>query len=214
MPKIFEKGKRYYFSKDAYLADAINALRYKSSPDIQMKVSEIEGWEVEVTTSIMGRIGGCVVLPEHCQEYIPSTRKAVKIVINELYKGEKTMKTWEMVKALQENPRLKFKNKRAEGTIFVNESGYLVWDKDDQQELTLTFPGFSKNCSGNINDGWEVVQEPVDFMPAVNSGKRMRPVGEQKYMSIQEVIIRFYTTQPHGQGGIIELMNGLWEIEQ
>ena len=68
------------------------------------------------------------------------------------------MKTWEMIKELTENPEKKFKRK-TDGLEIRNICGRFNW------EPGYTFLG--------VNDEWEEVKEPVDFMEAVKSGKRI-----------------------------------------
>lgn len=64
----------------------------------------------------------------------------------------KAIKTWEMIKELSENPKKKFKRK-TDGLEIRNMCGRFNW------EPGYTFLG--------VNDEWEEVKEPVDFMEVV-----------------------------------------------
>ena len=69
------------------------------------------------------------------------------------------MKTWEMIKELSKNPKKKFKRK-TDGLEIRNMCGRFNW------EPGYTFLG--------VNDEWEEIKEPVDFMTAIKSGKKIR----------------------------------------
>jgi len=63
----------------------------------------------------------------------------------------KAYKTWEVIKMLTENPTLKFR-KNYSCTIMQSEDGHIV----------------------DGNGEWVLVQEPVDFMTVVKSGKKIK----------------------------------------
>ena len=80
------------------------------------------------------------------------------------------MKTWEMIKELTENPNKKFANKGGLKNCYVTvEDGIIVWRGDMQcgQAMSIGF------IDGRDRE-WEEVKEPVTFMEAVESGKRIR----------------------------------------
>lgn len=68
------------------------------------------------------------------------------------------MKTWEMM----QHSGKKFKRKSDGFVIEITPDGTLYWD--------------SGHRFLNINDEWEEVKEPVDFIEAVKSGKKIRSV--------------------------------------
>lgn len=76
----------------------------------------------------------------------------------------KTYKTWEVYKMLAENPKLKFKDEYG-FYLRVNGIGDYI-AKNENGRLYI--------CRDNIYDIWTLVQEPVDFITAVKSGKRIK----------------------------------------
>lgn len=72
------------------------------------------------------------------------------------------MKTWEMIKELTENPNKKFKLKGEENEIYTS-------DREGKDGIDLIDIDFI-----TIHDEWEEVKEPVSFMEAVKSDKRIR----------------------------------------
>jgi hypothetical protein len=82
------------------------------------------------------------------------------------------MKTWEMIKKLSENPKLRATNGKRTIHIGKNKLGIeLIYD--NYGGPIKYFP---------VGDEWELVKEPVDFMTAVNSGKKIKP----KFSSVEE----------------------------
>jgi len=79
-------------------------------------------------------------------------------------KGGDSMKTWEMIKRLTENPKKKFKSDLGEVEIF---NGCLVWSSD-MGDVIINNP--------TLNMNWEEVKESVSFIEAVKSGKRIKVV--------------------------------------
>ena len=117
------------------------------------------------------------------------------------------MKTWQMIKTLQENPKARFKNNRCEDIVSVHKDGFLTWDKKGTH-YEITFAGFDSNCSGNSKDEWEEVPEPVEFMAAANSGKRIKHEGWDGYYFLHEAL---HILQ--NRDGALDLINGKWLIE-
>ena len=76
----------------------------------------------------------------------------------------KTYKTWEVIKMITENPKLKFRTYCSD--VFKDENGYIVFENID------CIDGFDGNFKGN--EEWILVQEPVSFMEAVQSGKKIK----------------------------------------
>jgi hypothetical protein len=123
------------------------------------------------------------------------------------------MKTWEMIKELQEDPKAKFKNLRNDLIVFVNDNGELSWDSigNNESKVVFTFPGFSSKCGGNINDEWIMIKPKVtDFMGAVNSSKRFRPKGLKEYRNLNQILDMLCIAE---SSVAREYINGDWEIE-
>lgn len=115
------------------------------------------------------------------------------------------MKTWEMIKKLSENPKLTFRNQRFGGVVGYMENGALSWIKNAQrigEEFTIHCLD-QKTAHGNWDDDWELEREPVDFMTAVNSGKRIRPIDHtvDGFLHMDEWAFD------------LEMINGKWFIE-
>ncbi len=68
----------------------------------------------------------------------------------------RTLKTWEMIRELSKNPKKKFKRK-TDGLEIRNMCGRFNW------EPGYTFLG--------VNDEWEEVQKPVNFMEVIRNDK-------------------------------------------
>lgn len=75
------------------------------------------------------------------------------------------MKTWQMIKELTENPTKRFANKGDENAYVVVERNVIVWRGEDQKGQMMTV---------DIDVEWEEVKQPVSFMEAVASGKRIK----------------------------------------
>lgn len=119
------------------------------------------------------------------------------------------MKTWEMIKELTENPE----------KIFKNQYGVEIRVLPDND---LFFGGEIGHNFIGITDEWEEVKDPVTFIDALKSGKRVMIKhqdldGELSYMSeiyneIDDVmynISNYFTAE-----GVREiLLNGKWYIE-
>lgn len=84
----------------------------------------------------------------------------------------KTYKTWEVIKMLSENPKLKFKkhspgNSIVLGAQVIGFSSFLKLCRTDFTDKTL-------NNNIRLDEEWTLIQEPVDFMTAVRSGKKIK----------------------------------------
>ncbi len=89
------------------------------------------------------------------------------------------MKTWEMIKELTENPEKKFISKGQIGEGYVSvKNNAVVWLGKGQVGQSLTI--------NHLQSGeWEEVKEPVDFMTAVKSGKRIKFI-QASYFSLSD----------------------------
>lgn len=85
----------------------------------------------------------------------------------------KKYKTWEVIKALAENPKLRFKCNRY--TIGANSYGSIVHEKNGECSDMGEFLSLSAGVTSQT--GWELIQESVDFLTAVKAyseGKTIR----------------------------------------
>ena len=78
------------------------------------------------------------------------------------------MKFWEMIKELTENPEKKFKSQS--GILVKVEDGVLTWQGVSGWKTSKAIVGL-----GLFDAEWEEVKEPVSFIEAVKTGKRIKP---------------------------------------
>lgn len=77
------------------------------------------------------------------------------------------MRTWEMIKELTENPNKRFAcDPVTDGSYVTVKEGIVVWQGAGQsgQYMAVT----------TNSEDWEEVKQPVSFMEAVESGKRIK----------------------------------------
>lgn len=101
------------------------------------------------------------------------------------------------------NPNAKFLRKRNDQIYYFNHLGVLM------SEIT----GISREVP-QLNEEWELVRQPVDFMTAVNSGKRFRP--ESWVWSTDDNFRNLYDNLNAFSGRQIvqvQILNGKWFIE-
>ena len=121
------------------------------------------------------------------------------------------MKTWEMIKELTEDKSLRFVDRNGY-VAFIrgkdNDSGILELLRPDSSSMQASGNLRLVDCVGGCSfkaDEWELVRQEVDFMTAVNSGKRIRPNADAwDYMS-PDLWIRHLLK--------LHLINGKWLIE-
>jgi len=116
------------------------------------------------------------------------------------------MKTGEMITSLTDNRDAKFKC--ANGCI-VNPNRDFIIGCDKDGYIKFFEHGEFRDAYFDIHKKldweWELIRNQVEFMTAVNSGKRIRPVGQLDFIDVETVLGSFYLTIP--------LVNGKWEIE-
>ena len=114
------------------------------------------------------------------------------------------MKTWEMIKMLTENPKLRFKCKLESG-LYNTVCADNGW--------------FKCEYSYYFNTEWELIQEPVDFTTAIKAyqnGKTIKCESEKFKNNRYNIVF--------GEGNVIadnngygisaeEILNGKWYIE-
>ena len=120
------------------------------------------------------------------------------------------MNTLEMMAALHKNPKLKFEHKKGDRkrVMRISNNGYFYLDIYKNDELipdSLGGGGFNGNVNAEYE--WELVREPVDFMTAINSGKRIRseywPEDQSVPMMVKGVSLQVCKLE----------INGKWFIE-
>ena len=130
--------------------------------------------------------------------------------------------TWEVIKMLTENPKLRFKCVQSIGTgveneyiAYVTSSEYINFTR--YVEGNLCEEGLAHGIHKNIriNDKWTLVQEPVDFKVAMNSGKKIKPVGTIYYNSpLVYVKPKEWLKILFGTDTWLDYINGKWLIEE
>jgi hypothetical protein len=142
-------------------------------------------------------------------------------VYMELVEGERKLKTWEMIKALTDNPKLKFKS----------EDGFIASTRE--KILRLKYADRSSGVDGNIRlltegafkaDEWELVPQSITFTEAVKAaieGKRPTIVLEGlKHTLIAEKSLRdigYWLTVKSENGTAHSIstgmIDGMWTVE-
>lgn len=111
------------------------------------------------------------------------------------------MKTWEMIKELTENPNKEFVRKIDGMHIKTNKHGELIWDNGHQ---------FIR-----LEQQWEELKTPVDFITAVKSGKNISVRFSGANYSAMSLPNLFYELQQDYSHNVISqiILNGKWFIE-
>lgn len=133
-----------------------------------------------------------------------------------------TMKFSEAVAKIEDNPNLKFEcitkddNKRM--VLRANTNGYLVINTFTYETRALISSDLAKgrfNGNIHINSDWTQIIESVDFMTAINSGKRIKPAGStDNFMTVRSLSGYMLGHKYKSEQEITEAINGTWEIEQ
>ncbi len=120
----------------------------------------------------------------------------------------KTYKTWEIIKALSENNSLEFKMSDIGGNsvkLMKMNSDYCMNDNIAWDEKT---PFEINRCT--LQYEWELVQQPVDFMAAINSGKKIKSEYMTDYDYVEDLMNTLSVlTEPF----VLKVINGKWFIE-
>lgn len=90
------------------------------------------------------------------------------------------MKTWEMIKELTENPNKRFRSltdssRREERKIAKSDGKVLIHINDGSRLVVY------------LNEEWEEVKQPVSFMEAVASGKKIKAKGFVQTVKMENV---------------------------
>jgi regulator of RNase E activity RraB len=115
----------------------------------------------------------------------------------------KTYTTVEMIQALMEHPEWEFETEwlKRERPV-INSDGDILW-KDTQSSVCLdaTF----------MNQQWTLVEKPVTFIEAVNSGKCVRYEGWDTYIKLDEALYEICANQCANE--VRKAINGKWYVE-
>lgn len=126
MPKIFEDGKRYKFSKNIFLTNTVNSTLYQNSSSWRTWVNEMDNKEVTILNYKRAYIGKSEISPTWCDEIMPSTFKTVMQVCKELYREPRTPNLDEFIEWQKEKPQTRSVE------IKINSRGIEAWvfDRD------------------------------------------------------------------------------------
>lgn len=123
----------------------------------------------------------------------------------------KTYATWEVIKMLTENNYLKFRilNKKVcTQTISINIYKNLI--------TSCKGCNGEKSCGLSTDDKWVLVQEPVSFMEAIKSKKKIRvehPLLNTEYFVLDDMLDKLCRTFLNKD--IIDILtNGKWYIKE
>lgn len=102
----------------------------------------------------------------------------------------KIYKTWEVIKALTESPKLRFKNNIGSIVTTSNDTNRIVWEKEEKEKEN-DFVMFNRavNCD-NLHIEWTLVQQPISFMEAVKVYAEYAVALCQSGMPVEEAIER------------------------
>jgi hypothetical protein len=116
------------------------------------------------------------------------------------------MKTWEMIKALTENPKLSFINSRNTRISIDNDGYVLIFGIKDRINENL-----------DINAEWELIQEPVDFTTAIKAFKEGKKIYVIYGVDFKHTYINKIGELYDERNDSItyeEILNGKWYIEE
>ena len=131
------------------------------------------------------------------------------------------MKFSEAIAKIEANPSLKFecilKDDNRRMTLRASEFGHLFVDLyiyDTRALISSDLAGGRFNGNININSDWTQIMKPVDFMTAINSGKKIRPAGStDNFMTVRSLSGYMLGHKYKSEQEITEAINGMWEIE-
>ena len=109
------------------------------------------------------------------------------------------MKTWEVYKIALENPKAKFRRLSHDYISFIGDEGKL-----QIVDNPCSYP------VANVDEDWELVREPVDFMTAVNSGKRIK---HKEWISFHPIDEALEIVSCKDIRVTVQILNENWYIE-
>jgi len=101
----------------------------------------------------------------------------------------KTYKTWEIIKKLEENPSLNIESRQPGEEKFTAHTFHDTFLKSE----------------------FKIVEKPVTFMEAINSGKRIKPINFPVYKCYEDLLC--FLSACSGKE-IIRVFNDKWNIEE
>jgi len=120
----------------------------------------------------------------------------------------RTYKTWEAIKELTENPKLKFKyDTGAEYGVIANINGDIKLIECAGQKISKCLCLYS----GFLNVRWEPVREPVDFMTAIKANQKGKVI---RYVLEDIDTQRHFPPYYNGNIYSTAILNGKWYIEE
>ncbi len=126
------------------------------------------------------------------------------------------MKTLAMLGTLGENPQQKFKlvtgyaRKDDVNVIGINENGNIDWYSEKAKQFVNTY----FRIYGTLDWEWQQIQEPVDFVTALTSGRNIRPAEtDWQFISPRSTLVMLTGAQNDYGANRDALVRGLWEIE-
>ena len=109
------------------------------------------------------------------------------------------MKIYSMIEALSHDPSLRFVGDKDVKEVFAKVNPFCIGYLNSVNIFCLL-----EMWENDLMADWKAVRQPVDFMTAVNSGKKFRPVGYSE----------FKNSEVWSWGGLTrDRVNGKWEIE-
>jgi len=90
------------------------------------------------------------------------------------------LKTWEVIKALTENPKLRFRNNSYSYLQVNKEDGSIVWTDKDGSNVGPKLERFilysNGPCCDNLHIEWELVPQEVTFTEAFIAWQKGRTI--------------------------------------
>lgn len=121
----------------------------------------------------------------------------------------KIYRIWEVEENLSKNPKLKFKTKLKNGNALARcYDGYINFI-DELNECNIDYYANELN---DLNREWFLVQKPVDFMTAINSGKDIRSEYWDTYKSIRGTINCL--DKYDNATSELQVINGKWYVRE
>ena len=123
------------------------------------------------------------------------------------------MKLSEVIARLEENPKLKFvPDQEPNKYIHIGDDGVLRWGSGTPFQVNLKIVAWN---AGTLDEyEWRQQHEAVDFVTAINSGKKIRPEGfNAAYLTVEKVLELLANRMGQLYRNREKYTTGLWEIE-
>ncbi len=118
------------------------------------------------------------------------------------------MKTWEMIREIIENPKKKYRHVNDTNKYVEFKNNRLVWNGHGQLGQAMIVTATDEN-------EWEEVEEPVDFITAIKSGKHVGvEYSGAKYEEMSLPDLLYELQQDYSDKTIRQMiLNGKWYIK-